>query len=172
MTMLGRTGDSCLRIYDVTAGAWARITISHLVVPEIIISWLTGNICFVSHPECCTKPRRTIIFTCCSSIVFCLISLVLSHFWILVISCPDRPVLNTLVVYSVAQACCLSVFLKVWEVVWVRPWETSLWQQCPCWAERIGEPRSNYRATCVLAGAATHHNMCVCVFVCEKHTFL
>lgn len=77
--------------------------------------------------------------------------------------------LNTLGVYSVAQACCLSVFLKVWEV-WVRPWETSLWQQCPCWAERIGEPRSNYRASCVLAGAATHHNMCV--FVCEKHAFL
>lgn len=61
--------------------------------------------------------------------------------------------------------CCaglLSVCLP--EVVWVRPWETSLWQQCPCWAERIGEPRSNYRASCVLAGAATHHNMCVCVW--------
>lgn len=159
MTMLGRSGASWLKISDVTAGVWARITLSHLVVPEIIISWLTGNICFVFPSWMLHKTQEN-----AHLYLLLLISLMLSHFWILVISCPDMPVLNALGVYSVAQAYCRSVFPKVWEAVWVRPWETSLWQQCPCWAERIGEPRSIYRASCVLAGAAAHHNMSVCVW--------
>lgn len=54
-------------------------------------------------------------------------------------------------------------------------WEPSLWQQCPCWAERIGEPCSSYRTFCVLAcAAATHYSICVhvcvCVFLLNMHS--
>lgn len=74
---------------------------------------------------------------------------------------------------SVPESVWGSVFVSVIEDVKVRPWESSLWQQTPCWAHQIRALHSNYtmcmckRTMCVLQ--CMYRCLCLCVCVQFTH---